>query len=66
VNATWMNLDFAGRSDPPENANAAKDISRVDDRAVFETPARTLLIGPDDCVSGLIRTATGAFSTFQD
>jgi hypothetical protein len=61
-----MNLDFAGRSDPLENAKAAKEISRVDDRPVFETPARTLLIAPDDCVFGLIRTATCAFSTFQD
>jgi hypothetical protein len=61
-----MNLDFACRSDPLENAKAAKEISRIDDRAVFEMPAPTPLIGPDDSVSGLICTATGAFSTFQD
>jgi hypothetical protein len=66
VNATCMNLDFAGRSDPLENAKAAKEISRVGDRAVFEMPAPTPLIGPDDSVSGLICTATGGFSTFQD
>jgi hypothetical protein len=61
-----MNLDFAGRSDPLKNAKAAKEIRRIADRAVFEMPAPTLLIRPDDSVSGLICTATGGFSTLPD
>ena len=65
VNATCMNLDFAGRSDPPENVNAAKEISRVDDRAVFETPARTLLIGPDDWFPDLFARLPVPFQPFR-
>ena len=34
-----MNLDFPDRSDPLENADAAKGVSRSDDRALLEKPA---------------------------
>jgi hypothetical protein len=61
-----MNLDFSGRSDPLKNAKAAKEIRRIADPAVFEMPAPTLLIRPDDSVSGLISIATGGLSTLPD
>jgi hypothetical protein len=61
-----MNPDFAGRSDPLENAKVAKEISRVGDRAVFKMPAPTPFIAPDDFISGTVCTGTGGFSTLQN
>jgi predicted ATPase len=42
-----MNLDFADRSDPVENAEAEKPVSRMEDQVAPEKPASPPLIGRD-------------------